>query len=178
MGTRVYVEVISKHRHLSLGGAWERPPWKSGLSLSPPQKGQMSRNYFKRLQWVNYFRVQVPPSWFSCATPHSHEGRAMSDQCGNIFASSNDLKTHIDTMHCFRVQLSHPLPPACPWRPDPVQISLQIGEHATSSLQCTTVPCGPACCYHGRGKVFFLVARPISTFMLRAKKYQCLILQQ
>ena len=46
-------------------------PWRPGNghrgsqvcpSFPPHKKGQMSLNYFNRLQWVNYFRLQAPPS--------------------------------------------------------------------------------------------------------------------
>ena len=46
-------------------------PWRPGNghrgsqvcpSFPPHKKGQMSLNYFNRLQWVNYFRLQALPS--------------------------------------------------------------------------------------------------------------------
>ena len=61
MGTRVYVEVISKHRHLSLGGAWERPPGKSGLSLSPPTKRSNVSKLFQTAAMGQLFQAASSP---------------------------------------------------------------------------------------------------------------------
>ena len=127
----------------------------------PPQKGQMS---------LNCFQPGCNGSIISdCSLPHPRcnclHWFSGQEGCGNMFDASINLRTHIDN-----ALFQSPAPPSsCARVPGP---QTKKRSHYRLVSRQATVQCSPGCCcYLGRGKLFSSLARPISTFMPRAKKY-------